>query len=134
MPLPGESMSVPGYFNFELDETTRTLRVSLEGAWTTTIAEAFVTAHNSAADHCRREFGRLKMITDATRMPIPPQEVTAIINSGQKIKDGDRFAVVLETTLAKISARRHLQVMPGTVQWGVFISASAAETWLQAGS
>jgi hypothetical protein len=134
MPIPGQGMSVPGCFKFELDDPAQTLRVTLEGTWTPAVAQAFVTAHNSAAEHCRREYGRLKMITDATRMPIQPQEVTAVINSGQQLRDGDRFAVVLETTLAKISSRRHLQAVPPTIQWEVFISASAAETWIQAGS
>jgi hypothetical protein len=119
-------------FDIALDASQGTLRIRMRGFWTVQVASHFMLENRAKIATCRARFGRLKQLVDLVGMPVQSQEVTAIVHDISLYKPGDRVAVVLDSTLAKMAARRTLNEYPDGVAREAFVSASAAETWLHA--
>ena len=119
-------------FRIEVDESSGTVRVHMEGSWDIATARMYVSALKQSQARIREKFGFVKIVTDARNMAIQPQEVTAALNEAQ-YGAADRLAVIVSTALAKVSTRRHLENTFGeSFSWQIFASEAAAELWLQA--
>ncbi|MBV9841798.1 MAG: hypothetical protein JOY99_09770 [Sphingomonadaceae bacterium] len=119
-------------YTITLDEGSGTIRVTMRSFWTVEISRRFIAELGSLMNSSRARFGRVKVVSDITTMPIQSQEVFEIVSGESLYRAGDRLAIVLDSALAKIAARRVLDGFPEGVQREAFISPRAAETWLQA--
>lgn len=113
-----------------LDEDERLVRAHISGVLTAMEARRFKAELAQMAVFARNRFGRFRFIADTADAPVQPQEVIENLPTpSQIISDpGDRWAVIVSSTLAKLQANRLL----AHPQAQAFLSASAAETWANA--
>ncbi|MDO6414881.1 hypothetical protein Q4F19_10860 [Sphingomonas sp. BIUV-7] len=117
-------------FQCGLDNACATVRVVGGGVWREADAQLYFTQQRRIIDEARRRFGALRVLFDVRDWVVEnPQSVLQFQAMNAEIyKPEDRLAAVVRSSVDKQHPRAALAV--GTRE--VFISANAAETWLQA--
>ncbi len=120
----------PGNLTISADPAFGVIRVLGVGFWTPTIIGdhfdelAFVMRPYRAAGVS------VRMVVDLRKSGIQSQETIVRMQAGVKsvTRPGDRMAIVVSSSLAKIQMRR----MIGGEQHEFFVSPGAAQTWADA--
>ena len=119
------------HFAVKFDANSRMVRNVIQGFWTNAVVDAYGREFKACADMCRERTGRLNVVIDARKLPIQSRDITARIMELDPYVAGDHVAIVLDTALAKISARRHVDARSQTIRTEIFDSIEEAERWLQ---
>jgi hypothetical protein len=117
-------------FTFEL-QPPGVLHVETEGFWTVADADAYIAALDDHLMRMRRTQGHALVVVDGRKSSVqsaPVMERVAGIQSILIRNPNDRAAYVVESSLAKLQAQR----LSSTEQLKVFLSPSAARTWVLA--
>jgi hypothetical protein len=124
-PKPGDAV-----FSSGIDNDTGTVRVVGGGIWRVPDAERYFTQQRRIVDEARRRFGALKVffdvrgwIVESPQSALQFQEVNARL-----YRPEDRLASLVNSSLFK----QHPRTALGVGNRESFMSAHAAETWLQA--
>jgi hypothetical protein len=108
----------------------RVLRIEARGIWDIAVAEAYVGDVTSMIAELRRRQPQLRAIVDRSDAPIfeagVPESLMATYAA--ILQDGDRIAMVVESSLVKGQIRR----LAGREETQTFLSISAARTWVLA--
>jgi hypothetical protein len=118
-------------YSFRFNDADGILEVRASGMWNATTVESYRRDLGIEAAAARRRAGKLKLLFNAVGYAVQPQIVA---QSAQQIDrvvlPGDRVAVVIETSLLKLQARR---VFAGWDRIELFVAEDAARSWLLSG-
>ncbi|MBO9712788.1 hypothetical protein [Sphingomonas sp.] len=122
-------LPLDGSLEVEFDAATGVIRLTGKGAWVTETVEACFREMVALVMQRREQRRPVLVLVDLSECAVQSDEVAAKIGLGaEKVQQpGDRVAIVVRSSLVKAQLRRTLP-QPGEI----FISASAAETWLMA--
>lgn len=107
------------------------LLIELAGFWTVAEADNYLRELASRLDHSRRTRGYALALVDGRQSDIQPADVMDRMRDIESIlvaTERDRAAYVVVNSIAKLQAQR----LATTDQLKVFLSPSAARTWLLA--
>lgn len=118
-------------FSFELDHVKKLVMCTVSGVLTVPDALEFNRRLGACAEEARRKFGHFWLLADATRATTQPAAVVeTMAKPGDLLRDpGDKWAVAVESVLAKLQANRAFAEVNGKA----FTSLSEAEAWLLEG-
>lgn len=117
-------------YRFSYDARSGLLSCRVEGFWTLDVATGYWRDLKNHVDRCRQDFGRLIYLIDAATYRPQSQAVQNYSEQHSGLltaSDDDRVAIVVESSLVKLQAKR---VMP-SAQAGVFLSRTAADSWIR---
>ena len=120
-------------FTISTDRASGMMMVTLRGHWNLDDAKRYRSELAEVMGRNHREIGGLRILFDASDMPLPSGEVAEAVVDAVKCESQDRFATVLGTTLAVMGARRRLSENDPGCTWNVFESAADARRWLLEG-
>ena len=121
--------SEPGLYEIVRDDRVRILRINSVAVQQLTDVDRYLTILGEIVRDARLRFGKVRVLADLRNSPIRTQEAAERMRTGNLAlyRDGDRVALIVESSLLKMQLRRTL------VEYqNIFLSPSAAETWLTA--
>lgn len=118
-------------FEFKIDGTRGIVRFKMESVFTVEEALAFNGQMRTHVDEARRRFRDVKILGDVRDAPVQPLDIAERLDPPSKylIHEGDRYAIVLSSTLLKFQANRIIDDSRAKV----FLKYSEAEDWLVQG-
>jgi hypothetical protein len=129
-PIHGPA-SPDGHYTIDVDEPNRTVRVVTRGFWDKSAVKVFYAELDMVLKSCRARYGKIKVMSDARSLAVQSLDVNALLAESHPYKNGDKVAVVFASSLAKMAARRNQVVISDpSLEWNVFSTVEAAETWL----
>jgi len=121
--------SEPGLYEIVRDDRVRILRINSVAVQQLADVDRYLTILGDVVRDARLRFGKVRVLADLRNSPIRTQESAERMRTGNLAlyRDGDRVALIVESSLLKMQLRRTL------VEYqNIFLSPSAAETWLTA--
>lgn len=121
--------SEPGLYEIVRDDRVRILRINSVAVQQLADVDRYLTILGDVVRDARLRFGKVRVLADLRNSPIRTQEAAERMRTGNLAlyRDGDRVALIVESSLLKMQLRRTL------VEYqNIFLSPSAAETWLTA--
>jgi hypothetical protein len=121
--------SEPGLYEIVRDDRVRIVRVNSVAVQQLADVDRYLTILGDVVRDARLRFGKVRVLADLRNSPIRTQEAAERMRTGNLAlyRDGDRVALIVESSLLKMQLRRTL------VEYqNIFLSPSAAETWLTA--
>lgn len=121
--------SEPGLYEIIRDERVRILRINRIGVQQLADVDRYLKALGDVVRDARLRFGRVRVLADLRNSPVRTQEAAERMRLGNLAlyRSGDRVALIVESSLLKMQLRRTL------VEYqNIFLSPSAAQTWLTA--
>ena len=121
--------SEPGLYEIVRDDRVKILRINSVAVQQLTDVDRYLTILGEIVRDARLRFGKVRVLADLRNSPIRTQEAAERMRTGNLAlyRDGDRVALIVESSLLKMQLRRTL------VEYqNIFLSPSAAETWLTA--
>lgn len=118
-------------FKIGFEPETGILRSENKGFWTADEARRYMEEIARQASQARRTAGALKLLVDGREADVVPADTAAVLADFERriiAAPTDRVAVVVGSSLAKMQTRRNF----ASPQSEIFVSPSAAETWLLA--
>ena len=113
-------------YEFQYHPAENIMEIRISGLWTPEMVEHY----RQDALAARHGHGRLKFLVDCRDSLIAPQDsAERMMTLSDSRVPGDRTAVLVASSLAKLQARRVLQGWPET---DIFMSENAARMWLDA--
>lgn len=130
--VPGQNALQPGQLCLTLEQDSRIVIVSGHGLWTAAQLDAHLRSYADLLTQLRRQGSRVRVIVNLNDVGVQTPEVTQVLARGtsQCHLDGDRIAMLVPTSLAKMQMRRIL----GTRFHEYFVSETAARLWLASGA
>jgi hypothetical protein len=121
---------VTEHFQIDIDDAAEIIRVAGYGFWTIEILDRHFDRLRSAIAGRRSQWRAIRVLVNLQKAEIQPAEVIERIDARtRQIYDpGDRVAIVVTSSLAKLQMRRGIT----RLQHDFFISEHAAVTWLRA--
>jgi hypothetical protein len=119
-----------GVITVGYDREAGVIRAVGIGIWSLGQVDAYFAHFRRLAAGMRRGGGIVRAIADLRDGGVQSPEIDARVAEHKQglYQDGDRLAVVVPSSLAKMQVRNKLN----STQHAVFISPDAAETWLRA--
>lgn len=121
--------SEPGLYEIVRDDRVRILRINSVAVQQLADVDRYLAILGDVVRDARLRFGKVRILADLRNSPIRTQEAAERMRTGNLAlyRDGDRVALIVESSLLKMQLRRTL------VEYqNIFLSPSAAETWLTA--
>lgn len=121
--------SEPGLYEIVRDDRVRIVRVNSVAVQQLADVDRYLAILGDVVRDARLRFGKVRVLADLRNSPIRTQEAAERMRTGNLAlyRDGDRVALIVESSLLKMQLRRTL------VEYqNIFLSPSAAETWLTA--
>lgn len=121
--------SEPGLYEIVRDDRLKILRINRVGVQQLADVDRYLAVLGDIVRDARLRFGRIRVLADLRNAPIRTQEAAERMRVGNLAlyRAGDRVALIVESSLLKMQLRRTL------VEYqNIFLSPSAAETWLTA--
>ncbi len=121
--------SEPGLYEIIRDDQLKILRINRVAVQQLSDVDRYLAVLGDAVRDARLRFGRVRVLADLRNSPIRTQEAAERMRVGNLAlyRDGDRVALIVESSLLKMQLRRTL------VEYqNIFLSPHAAETWLNA--
>lgn len=121
--------SEPGLYEIIRDDRIKILRINRIAVQQLADVDRYLSALGDVVRDARLRFGRVRVLADLRNSPVRTQEAAERMRLGNLAlyRDGDRVALIVESSLLKMQLRRTL------VEYqNIFLSPSAAETWLTA--
>lgn len=121
--------SEPGLYEIVRDDRLKILRINRVGVQQLADVDCYLAVLGDIIRDARLRFGRIRVLADLRNAPIRTQEAAERMRVGNLAlyRAGDRVALIVESSLLKMQLRRTL------VEYqNIFLSPSAAETWLTA--
>lgn len=121
--------SEPGLYEIVRDDRVRILRINSVAVQQLADVDRYLAILGDVVRDARLRFGKVRVLADLRNSPIRTQEAAERMRTGNLAlyRDGDRVALIVESSLLKMQLRRTL------VEYqNIFLSPSAAETWLTA--
>jgi hypothetical protein len=119
-------------FTVVLDEVTRIVRITTQGFWNKATAEQFYAQLTAVLQSCRDRFGNVRILSDARSLSVQSLDVNALLADNHPYKSGDKVAVVFESSLTTLAAKRNIvNISDPSIEWSVFLTVDDAETWLK---
>jgi hypothetical protein len=117
-------------YSFKMDAQREWVCLDVSGTLSVGQADSLSRELHEHAEAARERFGRFRMLADLRSAGSMPADVAARFPQPGEVLKGERerYAVIVETSLAKVNARRWFD----DVRFQPFLSANAAETWLAA--
>ncbi|MDF7775019.1 hypothetical protein P1X14_07165 [Sphingomonas sp. AOB5] len=121
---------MPGALTLSYETESRFILVSGNGMWSPRQLDEHLRDFADLVDQLRRQHIRIRVLVDLKDAAIQTPEVTRVLAHGTRDchRDGDRVALLVPGSLAKMQMRRIL----GTRHHNYFVSESAARLWLSA--
>jgi len=113
----------------DFDPACGTIRIRGEGFWSLAQVKSFTEDFKALTSTVRAQTGPLRVLLDTLNMPPQSLEVIAFLDAetSKLYYEGDRVAIILNSTLLKLQAQRMTQ---STFEQRVFGNAEAAKAWL----
>ncbi|APR53894.1 STAS/SEC14 domain-containing protein [Sphingomonas koreensis] len=121
--------SEPGLYEIVRDDRVKILRINSVAVQQLADVDRYLATLGDVVRDARLRFGKVRVLADLRNSPIRTQEAAERMRTGNLAlyRDGDRVALIVESSLLKMQLRRTL------VEYqNIFLSPSAAETWLTA--
>jgi hypothetical protein len=121
--------SEPGLYEIVRDDRLKILRVNRVAVQQLADVDRYLAVVGGIVRDARLRFGQVRVLADLRNSPIRTQEAAERMRVGNLglYRVGDRVALIVESSLLKMQLRRTL------VEYqNIFMSPSAAETWLTA--
>lgn len=121
---------MPGALALSYQTESRFILVSGRGMWSPRQLDEHLRDFADLVAQLRRQQIRIRVLVDLKDAAIQTPEVTRVLAHGTRDchREGDRVAVLVPGSLAKMQMRRIL----GTHYHNYFVSESAARLWLSA--
>ncbi len=128
-PRPDMPGMAAGEMIITYDEAEQLIRVKSTGLCTPEQADLHFINLQAAAGRMRRKIGHVRALVDLRDRPLQSPATLAKVQSGTEsaFVEGDRVAVLLSSSLAKMQLKDHL-----SAHHQLFLSEHAALTWLRA--
>lgn len=125
-PAPGTD----GIIAIGIDRSLGAIRLTGSGFWSVGQIDAYFVDLRRLIARLRADTGRVLVLADMRGVPPQSPEVAERLygQNEELYREGDRSAIILDTSLAKMQMRRLLDER----YHGFFLSVDAAETWLRA--
>lgn len=129
---PGTNTLLPGPLDLAVEPESRIVIVSGHGLWTASQLHAHLRDYQRLLGQLREPGSHVRVLVNLKDVGVQTSEVTQILASGTLHchLDGDRIAMIVPGSLAKMQMRRIL----GTRFHEYFISEVAARLWLASGA
>jgi hypothetical protein len=129
---PGSSTLLPGPLGLAVEPESGLVIVSGHGLWTPSQLHAHLRDYHDLLGQVRKPGGHVRVLVNLKDVGVQTPEVTQVLASGTTHchLDGDRIAMIVPGSLAKMQMRRIL----GTRFHEYFISEVAARLWLASGA
>lgn len=121
--------SEPGLYEIVRDDRVKILRINSVAVQQLADVDRYLATLGDVVRDARLRFGKVRVLADLRNSPVRTQEAAERMRTGNLAlyRDGDRVALIVESSLLKMQLRRTL------VEYqNIFLSPSAAETWLTA--
>jgi len=117
-------------YSFQFDAADGILGVRVSGIWTATTVEQYRRDLGIEAEAARKRAGKLRLLFNAIGYAVQTQDVARSAQQFDRVVlPGDRVAVVIDTSLLKLQARR---VFSGWDRIELFVAEDDARAWLVA--
>jgi hypothetical protein len=119
-------------FTVVLDEAIKIVRITTQGFWDKATAEQFCAQLRAVLQSCRDQFGSVRILSDARSLAVQSLDVNALLAENHPYKGGDKIAVVFDSLLATLAAKRNIvNISDPSIEWSVFSRVAEAEAWLK---
>ena len=121
-----------GELSLALEQDGRLIVVRGEGLWTMAQMEEHLRDYREMLYRQRLIFSRVRVLVDLKDMSVQRPEVADLLSQVTRSfhQDGDRIAMIVPSSLAKMQMRRVLE----TRFHEYFMSTNAARNWLAGGA
>jgi urease gamma subunit len=125
-----ERVASPSSFHIEAGDLTRFIRITGVGFWTPAEIDTHFDELGDLIARMRQVRTDVRILVDLRESGVQSPETIARISARitDAYRDGDRIAMVLSSSLAKMQMKRAIQ----NLQHEMFVSPKAAEQWLMA--